>query len=343
MISVIIPVLNETRRVGSVVRFALSDPLVSEVIVVDDGSHDASVLKADFAGARVITSSMLGKGASMLDGAMSASNNVLVYLDGDLAKLEPSLISKLAQPVLSGSAEFAKASFTRHAGRVTMLTARPLLHMFFPELADFSQPLGGIIAVERKLMLSMPVVSDYGVDIALLIDAYMAGARIEEIQVGEIEHESQSLEALSRMAYQVATVIVERAARYSRFSEEQLELNSEKRRHARLGPDSLEIKHALERGLLLISIDNIIMPGSLLQYLGDVTGRGEEMESLLRKPLAILISEQSGPDRCCAAFTSRNWSRPPCVRLLQMASSTRWSRFAVPALQPPLSPAVSNS
>lgn len=281
MISVIIPVLNEARRVASVVRFAASDPLVSEIIVVDDGSHDATAFKADFTGARVITSSMLGKGASMLDGALAAKNPVLVYLDGDLASLQASLIAQLARPVLSGEADFAKASFTRHAGRVTALTARPLLNMFFPELADFSQPLGGIIAVERKLMLSLPVVSDYGVDVALLIDAYISGARITEVQVGEVEHESQSLEALSRMAWQVASVILERAARYSRLSEEQLELNAERRRQARLDPEGIALQGLPERGLVLVALDGIVMPGGLLEYLAEAVGRGEEMADLL--------------------------------------------------------------
>lgn len=65
MISVIIPVLNESERIGSVIAFALRCPLVTEVIVAD----------------------------------------------------------------------FVKAGFSRRAGRVTTLTARPLLKTFFPGAA----------------------------------------------------------------------------------------------------------------------------------------------------------------------------------------------------------------
>jgi cellulose synthase/poly-beta-1,6-N-acetylglucosamine synthase-like glycosyltransferase len=66
--SVIVPVLNESETIGSVVEFARRCPLVDEVIVVDDGSTDGTPELARTAGANVVTSTMLGKGASMEDG-----------------------------------------------------------------------------------------------------------------------------------------------------------------------------------------------------------------------------------------------------------------------------------
>src|SRR3990172_2532009 len=83
MISVVIPVLNESQTVRAVVEFALRHPKVSEVIVVDDGSIDGTPEVASQAGARVLTSTFLGKGASMEDGMWAAHNDVLLYLDGD--------------------------------------------------------------------------------------------------------------------------------------------------------------------------------------------------------------------------------------------------------------------
>src|SRR5205814_3037269 len=60
MVSVIIPVLNEAPTIAAVVAFARRSPRVSEVVVVDDGSIDGTPELARAAGARVVTSTMLG-------------------------------------------------------------------------------------------------------------------------------------------------------------------------------------------------------------------------------------------------------------------------------------------
>lgn len=82
--TVVIPALDEARRIGDVVRHVRLDPAVCEVFVVDDSSIDATASLAREAGARVVTSSMLGKGASMRDGVSLGTAEVLVFLDGDL-------------------------------------------------------------------------------------------------------------------------------------------------------------------------------------------------------------------------------------------------------------------
>ena len=82
MVSVIIPALNEQDTIANVVRFCLSNPHVTEVIVVDDKSIDETVSRAKAAGATVITSTKLGKGTSMKDGILYAKNDVLVFIDG---------------------------------------------------------------------------------------------------------------------------------------------------------------------------------------------------------------------------------------------------------------------
>lgn len=62
--SVCIPALNEEKRIADVVAYAWADPATAEVIVIDDCSIDATAERARAAGARVVTSTMLGKGAS---------------------------------------------------------------------------------------------------------------------------------------------------------------------------------------------------------------------------------------------------------------------------------------
>lgn len=79
MVTVIIPVLNEGDTIANVVKYALSQPPVTEVIVVDDKSLDETINKAKEAGAKVITSTKLGKGASMKDGLLCAQNEYVLF------------------------------------------------------------------------------------------------------------------------------------------------------------------------------------------------------------------------------------------------------------------------
>ena len=50
------------------------------------------------------------------------------------------------------------------AGRVTELTAKPLLAIFYPELAGFGQPLAGEVAARRDLLRSIPFLTGYAVE-----------------------------------------------------------------------------------------------------------------------------------------------------------------------------------
>jgi glycosyltransferase involved in cell wall biosynthesis len=192
-VTVIIPALNEEMCIADVVRYAFSDSATYEVIVVDDSSIDKTREQALAAGAKVITSTLLGKGASMADGVRAAEQELLVFLDGDLKGLRSGIITDLARPLIAGQAEFVKARFGRGGGRVTELTAKPMLKVFFPELAHFSQPLGGVIGARKSLLNQLTFEDGYGVDIGLLLDAWRSHAKLTEVDIGHLEHDSQPL------------------------------------------------------------------------------------------------------------------------------------------------------
>lgn len=279
--TVVIPVLNESKTVASVVRFARRDPRVAEVLVIDDGSIDGTIELAEAAGAKVITSSLLGKGASMEDGLQAAKCDILLYLDGDMRGLRRDLIQRMTQPFVEGIADFVKARFTRGGGRVTVLTARPLLRTYFPELADLAQPLGGIVAVRKDLLRKLRFENDYGVDVGLLIDAAAARARIVEVDVGEVKHDSQSLEALGEMATQVARTILERAGEWGRLRVSQVRAAKERDRVHRA-----DFRHALRmlRGaekIALFDMDGTLINGRFVLELACRSGRLEQLSPLL--------------------------------------------------------------
>ena len=223
MISVIIPAINEEKTIGSVVTIAKANPRVTEVIVVDDKSFDNTVSEAKLAGATVITSTKIGKGASMRDGLLVSSQEIVVYLDADLGKLNADAINILTEPLVNEQADFVKARFSREAGRVTELVARPLLSLLFPDLSQFAQPLGGIIAGRRTFLQKVSFEDDYGVDIALLIDMHLLGARIIEVEIGEIVHNMKPWHQLTRMSKEVSRAILARAMKLSRTSLDDLE------------------------------------------------------------------------------------------------------------------------
>jgi glucosyl-3-phosphoglycerate synthase len=281
MISVIIPALNESARICGVIELALNSPGVTEVIVVDDGSLDNTAELATAAGARVITSSLLGKGASMQDGLEVATNEIVVYLDGDLQGLRKDLIQVLVEPILNDQADFAKAKFSRAAGRVTTLTARPLLQLFFPELAHFIQPLGGIIAARTSLLHRLKFETDYGVDLALLIDAHVLEARIVEVDIGHLEHDSQSLEALGEMSKQVVRVLLNRADRHGRLSVDQIREVEEVERHSNaefsIATKSLRTVHRLA----VFDMDGTLLRGRFIVELARHCGLESELAKWL--------------------------------------------------------------
>jgi rSAM/selenodomain-associated transferase 2 len=79
-ISVVVPALDEERRIEAAVRSVA--PQAAEVLVVDGGSRDRTCERAAAAGARVLRSSG-GRGPQLDDGARAASGDWLVFLHAD--------------------------------------------------------------------------------------------------------------------------------------------------------------------------------------------------------------------------------------------------------------------
>ncbi|HSU27580.1 MAG TPA: glycosyltransferase [Chitinophagaceae bacterium] len=211
MITVIIPVLNEGKTIGNVVKYCFSQPGVSEVIVIDDHSQDDSVRQARMAGAIVIFSAIAGKGMSMKEGIAYANTDVLVFLDGDIDPYPMDTIAALAAPVIRDECDFVKAAFSRNAGRVTELVAKPLLTLLFPDLAVFNQPLSGMIGGKKNLFQKIDFFYDYGVDIGILIDMFHMKARIKEVNIGYIQNKSKPWDCLVKMSKEVAGAILKKA------------------------------------------------------------------------------------------------------------------------------------
>lgn len=234
-VSVVLPARDEAATVGAVIDALL--PLreagaVDQVVVVDD-STDGTADIARAHGADVYAQAslcadygpVLGKGDAMWRALSVATGDVICFLDADTENPGPHFAAGLVGPVAGpGGVQLAKACYRRPfrvgehteptgGGRVTELTARPLLNALFPGLAGFRQPLAGEIAVRRDLIERLPMLCGYAVDVALLIDAWRSVGldALVQVDLDARQNRHQPLERLAPMAFEVTAAILQRA------------------------------------------------------------------------------------------------------------------------------------
>lgn len=217
-VSVVIPAFNEERNVGKVVNAAKDVGEVDEVLVIDDGSEDRTADVAKGTGARLISlEENKGKGYAMRKGCEMAKGDILIFLDADLKNITPEKIQRIIDP-FKDTYDFVKTRFDRRGGRVTHLTAKPLLGHFFPEIEErFEQPLSGQIGIKKELMNKIDLEDDMGVDIGILIDVVEMGRKVKEVYFGRLSHDEKQLNDLNETARAVSRVVLDRAARYDRI------------------------------------------------------------------------------------------------------------------------------
>lgn len=217
-VSVIIPAYNEEDTVAKVVGVVKEVSFVDEIIVVNDGSTDNTEAEATKAGAIVINHEInKGKGEALNTGFKESECDIIVFIDADIYNLTSKKVEAMIMPILEGKAEITKTKFARESGRVTELTAKPLLNFFFPEIS-FEQPLSGQFAARKEILKKINFEMDYGVDVGIVIDADVLGISIMEVDIGAIQHDMSPLADLNLMANEVVRTIINRANKYGRVT-----------------------------------------------------------------------------------------------------------------------------
>jgi glycosyltransferase involved in cell wall biosynthesis len=188
-VSVVIPAYNEQDAIGVVVR-ELPRDLVSEVIVVDNGSTDATALRAEEAGARVVKEPSRGYGAACYAGFKAADEaDVVVFLDGDNSD-NPAELPCVLEPVRSGQADLVigsrlsgsldPTSMPPHARLGNWLVARLMSGAYKVRITD----IGSFRAVRKDVLLSLGMEQmTFGWPVEMLVKAARRGARIVEVPV----------------------------------------------------------------------------------------------------------------------------------------------------------------
>lgn len=217
-VSVIIPAYNEEETVATVIEVVKKVSFVDEIIVVNDGSSDNTESEAIKAGARVINHTVnKGKGEALQTGYREAECDIIAFIDADIYNLTSHKVESIIKPILDGETDITKTKFSRASGRVTELTAKPLLNFFFPEIS-FEQPLSGQFAARKEVLKRINFEKDYGVDVGIVIDADVLGISIKEVDIGAIEHDMSPLSDLNLMANEVVRTIINRANKYGRVT-----------------------------------------------------------------------------------------------------------------------------
>jgi glucosyl-3-phosphoglycerate synthase len=240
-VSVCLPARDEATTIGPILAtlVPLIDAGVIDQLVVVDHSTDGTADIAAALGAEVHDQEallpqlgpVLGKGDAMWRALHVLTGDIVCFLDADSEEFGAHFACGLIGPLLlDPSIAFVKGFYRRPfrvgdatlpdgGGRVTELTARPLLNMFYPDLAAIEQPLAGEIAARRELLIQLPFVSGYGVDIALLLDAYrevgLEGLAQVDLAVRQNAH--QPLRDLGPMAYAVLHAVASRLERDGRL------------------------------------------------------------------------------------------------------------------------------
>lgn len=241
--SVVLPALNEEATVGDIVgvirtELMLAAPLVDELIVIDSGSTDRTAAVATAAGALVYhrdeilpqVPAVPGKGEVLWRSLLAASGDVIAFVDADLREFSSAFVRGPLGPLLTDpNVHLVKAMYDRPlelpgrvspdgGGRVTELVARPLVNLYWPELAGFVQPLGGEYAVRRHLLERLPFPCGYGIELAMLIDTLrMLGLdAMAQVDVGVRKHRHQDDRSLGRMASELWQAVVGRLHREGR-------------------------------------------------------------------------------------------------------------------------------
>jgi glucosyl-3-phosphoglycerate synthase len=234
--TLILPTRNTADTIGSILA-AVADlrertGLIDQVLVIDADSPDGTADIARDYGAEVHSENALmpgygpclGKGDAMWRSLSVARGDLVMYADADTRDFHDHFIYGTLGPLLTlPGIRFTKAAyrrpFTQHSesvtdggGRVTELMAKPLLNLYRPELAGFVQPLAGEFAAPRRLLTSLPFLTGYGVELALLIDVLgvVGLPAMAQVDLGTRQNRHQPLWDLTRMSSTVLRAMARR-------------------------------------------------------------------------------------------------------------------------------------
>jgi glucosyl-3-phosphoglycerate synthase len=241
-ISVCVPAREEAATIAAIVTplVALREAgVIDEVVVADGTSRDGTGAIAAALGADVLDPAellpefgpVIGKGDAMWRALGVLTGDLVCFVDADTEDFDERFACGVLGPlVCEPGVQFVKGHFRRPfrsgasvaptgGGRVTELTARPLLQAFYPELGSVRQPLAGEFSARRELLERMPFCTGYAVEMGLLLDVHAAVGidALAQVDLDVRQNRHQPLEDLTPMAAAVLGAVTSRLRREGRL------------------------------------------------------------------------------------------------------------------------------
>ena len=185
----VIPARNEEGAISKVIA-ALPRDLVHRVIVVDNGSTDATAAVAEAAGAQIVSLAQPGYGRACAAGVAAASDaEIILFLDGDYSDF-PEEAPRILEPILRGEADLVIGSRLRGRREPGALPAHQLFGNWLVSALMrllYGLPitdLGPFRAIRADLLSSLAMREmTYGWPTEMMVKAARHGARVTEVPV----------------------------------------------------------------------------------------------------------------------------------------------------------------
>jgi Glycosyl transferase family 2 len=236
-VSVCLPTLNTATTVGEIIRQFRTElverqPLIDQLCIIDSRSTDGTLQIAADEGAQIFFDDEIlpglepatGKGEALWKSLFVLEGDIIAWVDSDIENIHPRFAYGIIGPLLADpEVAYVKAFYERPlkegaeltpsgGGRVTELTVRPMLNLFYPELAGLIQPLSGEYAGRRSVLESVPFFTGYGVETGLVIDI-CGRSGLWSLAQTDLEvrvHHNQPIEALSKMSFGILKALFRR-------------------------------------------------------------------------------------------------------------------------------------
>lgn len=176
-VTALIPAYNEEKTIKIVIETVKKHKNVDNVLVINDGSSDATAKVAKGTGARVISlEKNQGKGAALQRGIEEINDSIILMLDGDLIGLKEKHINTLLHPLFNDECDMTVGVFNKGRG--------------LTDLAQFFAPnLSGQRAVKTEVIKKIGNLQNSGYGVEIAINKFVKkNGRLKYVDLSDLTH-----------------------------------------------------------------------------------------------------------------------------------------------------------